>query len=152
VVLATCPQSDCAERARILRDNLAAIGIRVKVRTSDDVYSNAAGTDIFDSGWLMDTFDGANVLRYGMFEEGAFLTITGFDDPLWRAKVVHASALAGTARDRAFARIDLAMTSQAAPWAVFEQPADPAMFSDRVGCLEFSPVYSGPDLAAACIK
>jgi ABC-type transport system substrate-binding protein/sugar lactone lactonase YvrE len=152
VVLATCPQSNCAERARILRDDLAAIGIRVKVRTSDDVYSDHARTDIFDSGWFMDTLDAANILRYGMFDEGAFQGITGFDDPVWRRKVLRASRLAGAARDRAFAHIDLAMTRQASPWAVFEQPADPAMFSDRVGCLEFSPVYSGPDLAAACIK
>ena len=100
----------------------------------------------------MDTFDAANILRYGVFDEGAFQGITGFDDPVWRAKVLRASKLAGAARDRAFARIDLAMTRQASPWAVFEQPADPAMFSARVGCLEFSPVYPGPDLAAACIK
>ena len=46
--------------------------------------------------------------------------------------MVRASKLTGTARDRAFARIDLAMTSQASPWAVFEQPADPAMFSDTL--------------------
>jgi len=152
--LATCPRADCIKRSGILRANLAAIGIRLRVRVRPGLpFSDPGEFDLIDSGWVLDEFDPKNILQYAMFDPSVFSGWTGFADanPHWRAQADAAASLPLATRYDAFARLDLAMLRSAAPWAVFERPGQPARFSARVGCLEFSPVYSGVDLAALCL-
>ena len=58
-VLYTCSNPDCGEQARVLKANLAAIGIDVAIRSFDDPYSEVfkpgAGWDLLGlAGWGLD--------------------------------------------------------------------------------------------------
>ena len=143
VLLDSCPQSDCALRAGILRKNLAAIGIRVRTTTN-----GSARYDMADSGWSLDEWDPANVLAFDLFNPDT----PDFVSPSWDARVRAADRLRAPARFAAFGRLELKLMRGPAPWAAYEQTADPAFFSARAGCLEFSPVFYGVDLAAMCVN
>jgi class 3 adenylate cyclase/ABC-type transport system substrate-binding protein/tRNA A-37 threonylcarbamoyl transferase component Bud32/streptogramin lyase len=141
VILGTCPTTDCSLRARILKKNLAAIGIRVHVQV------NAQSPDIADSGWYVDEWDPANVLGFDLFNPDD----PGLFSPTWAARVRAAERLPAPARYAAFGKIELQLMRGPAPWAAFEQTADPGFFSARAGCVRFSPVNYGLDIAAMCV-
>jgi peptide/nickel transport system substrate-binding protein len=144
VTLQTCPGTDCMLRAQVLRKNLAAIGLRLHTVTSTAVVPY----DIADSGWYLDEWDPANVLAFDLFNPDT----PDFTSRVWKARVEAADRLRGPARFTAFGRIELRLMRGPAPWAAFEQTADPAFFSARAGCLHFSPVFYGLDLAAMCVN
>jgi class 3 adenylate cyclase/ABC-type transport system substrate-binding protein/streptogramin lyase len=148
-LLATCQETRCRARAQILKQDLARIGIHLKVRTYNSVQSGPPpGYDLVDGGWLVDEFDPINVL--GIFA-GAQNPQSTFDDPYWRRQVDAAASLPPPARFRAFARVELALMRDAAPWAAYATVGTPAFFSGRLGCIRFSPVYPGPDIAGLCL-
>jgi peptide/nickel transport system substrate-binding protein len=148
-LLATCQETRCTARAEILKQDLARIGIHLKVRTYNRVQSEPPPDyDMVDAGWLVDEFDPINVL--GIFA-GAQNPDSTFDDPYWRRQVDAAAALPPPARFRAFARVELGLMRRAAPWAAYSTVGTPAFFSARLGCIRFSPVYTGPDIAGLCI-
>jgi ABC-type transport system substrate-binding protein/class 3 adenylate cyclase/tRNA A-37 threonylcarbamoyl transferase component Bud32 len=146
-VLSTCDRPDCTERARILQDNLAAIGIRLRVHQADNPYGYQ-GYDIADVMWGVDEFDPKNVLEFDLFSPDD----PNFRDADWQARVEAADRLGVPQRFAAFARLELQLMQQAAPWAAYAQSADPAFYSVRLGCVHASPVYPGPDLAALCLN
>ena len=102
-----------------------------------------------DGGWLVDEFDPVNVLGIFASAQNPYGT---FDDPRWRRRVDAAAALPPPARFRAFARLEFAFMRHAVPWAAYSTVGTPAFFSARLGCIRFSPVYSGPDIAGLCLN
>jgi ABC-type oligopeptide transport system substrate-binding subunit len=149
-LLETCQETHCRARAQILKQDLARIGIHLRVRTYNNVQSAAPpGYDVVDGGWLVDEFDPINVL--GIFA-GAQNPYSTFHDPRWRRQVDAAAALPPPARFAAFSRVELALMRHAAPWAAYAVVGTPAFFSARLGCIRFSPVYSGPDIAGLCLN
>ena len=149
-LLETCQQTDCKARAGILKQDLARIGIRLTVRTYNNVQSTAPpGYDIVDTAWLVDEFDPANLLDVAFAGgQGPYST---FDDPAWRARLDAAEALPLPARFARLQQVELGLMRQAAPWAAYATIGTPAFFSGRLGCIRLSPVYTGPDIAGLCI-
>jgi ABC-type oligopeptide transport system substrate-binding subunit len=149
-LLETCQETDCTARARILRQDLARLGIRVRVRTYNSVQSTAPpGYDIVDGGWIVDEFDPANILD-AIFP-GSGSPYATFDDQVWRGRLDAAAALPLPARFAKLSHVELGLLRHAAPWAAYATAGTPAFFSARLGCIRFSPVYTGPDIAGLCI-
>ncbi|HET7170186.1 MAG TPA: ABC transporter substrate-binding protein [Gaiellales bacterium] len=149
-LLETCQETDCRTRARILRQDLARIGIRLRVRTFNSVQGSAPpGYDIVDGGWIVDEFDPANMLD-AAFASGQSPYGT-FDDPTWRRRFDAAAALPPPRRFAALSDVELGLVRRAAPWAAYATMGTPAFFSGRLGCIRFSPVYPGPDIAGLCL-
>jgi hypothetical protein len=150
-LLETCQESDCRARARILRQDLARIGIRLDVHTFNSIQSSAPpGYDIVDGGWIVDEFDPVNML--GAMFAGAQSPYGTFDDPAWRRRLDAAARLPLPDRFGALASVELGLMRHAAPWAAYATVGTPAFFSGRLGCIRFSPVYAGPDVAGLCIQ
>jgi hypothetical protein len=149
-LLATCQQPDCDARARILRQDLARIGVRLTVRTFNSVQATSAPrSDILDTGWYLDEYDPINVLGPIFGAQSPYYT--PFRDPHWRRRVEAAAALPPPARFHAFGGVELGLMRDAAPWAAYARASVPAFFSGRLGCIRFSPVYTGPDIAGLCL-
>jgi class 3 adenylate cyclase/ABC-type transport system substrate-binding protein/streptogramin lyase len=152
LALWTCNHDDCAERARILRHDLEAIGISLRVKAFSDQYAHGRAYDIRDDGWYVDKFDPSNMLGVPMFGMPGYLEDPTFVDPLWQARVDRIGRLTtGQGRFAAFGRLELAMMRDASPWAAFGQQIDRVFLSARAGCTVVNPVY-GFDLAAMCVK
>jgi ABC-type transport system substrate-binding protein len=149
-LLETCREADCTARARILRQDLARIGVRLRVHTYNSMQSAApAGYDIVDGGWFLDEFDPANILN-AMFP-GSPSPYGTFDDAGWRRRVDAAAALPPPARFGRLQNVELELMRHAAPWAAYATVGAPAFFSGRLGCIRVSPVYPGPDIAGLCL-
>jgi ABC-type transport system substrate-binding protein/class 3 adenylate cyclase/streptogramin lyase len=149
-LLAVCQETRCTARAQILKQDLARIGIHLKVQTYNRAQSAPPpGADIVDGGWIVDEFDPINIL--GLLA-GSQNPDSTFDDPYWRRQVDAAAALPPPARFRAFGRVELKLMRRAAPWAAYSIVGTPAFFSARLGCIRFSPVYAAPDIAGLCIN
>jgi peptide/nickel transport system substrate-binding protein len=103
-VLYTCARADCTARARILKHNLAAIGVTVVVRALDDPFGAGAGFDIRDDGWYVDEYDPRDILQQLLFTDDPSLNPDHFDDPHWRGKVEAAARRPGLGDLRPSAR------------------------------------------------
>jgi hypothetical protein len=147
----TCDKDFCAQRARLLRAELAPIGIRLHVRQLSDPYSPGDAYDLRDDGWVVDEFDPMNMLGVPMFGQPGYLDDPTFVDARWQKRVDAADRLQpDQGRSAAFGRLELEMMRDASPWAAFGQQVDRVFLSARVGCTVVSPVY-GFDLAAMCL-
>ncbi|MEA2159958.1 MAG: hypothetical protein QOD66_2338 [Solirubrobacteraceae bacterium] len=152
-VLYTCNISPCDEQAQIIRTDLAAIGLRVEVKTFTDstLYAKTVRPgEPFDMawvGWLPDYPDPAAMLNV-LLEGGTI--IPTFEDPTYRSRLGAAARLTGAERYLTYSRLDADLARNAAPLVAFGNLSSPALFSARIGCLT-SGVY-GIDLAALCIK
>ena len=151
-VLYTCDVSPCDQQAQIVKNNLAAIGLRVEVkvfhgeRCSPSSPRPASRSTSAGSGWLPDYPDPGAMLD-ALLEDGSVLPT--FDDPTYRARLAAAARLTGAERYLAYARLDA--TSSATPPRSSPSATSPATdcFSARIGC-QIS-AY-GLDLAALCIS
>jgi ABC-type oligopeptide transport system substrate-binding subunit len=152
-VLYTCQTTACTARARLLVQELARIGLRLRVHPYNSYQQTAPASayDFLDTGWLVDEYDPINVFN-AMFAGPNNPYGNGFDDPTWRRRVERAAALPAPARFAAFGRVELGIMRTAAPWASYSQAGTPAFFSARLGCVRFSPAYSSVDLAGLCIR
>ena len=74
-----------------------------------------------------------------------------FDDPVYNRRLDAAARLSGPARYDAYARLDADLAGKAAPLIAFGVVLNRDLFSARIGCQIYQPVY-GMDLAALCIK
>ena len=147
ITLETCPRPVCAERAQILRDDLARIGVQLRLRIKDSLSDHDPNYDILDIGWYMDEIDPKNVLIYDLLNPDGIV-----HSVRWEARLAADDRLPIPQRYAAFGKDEIALMQTMAPWAVYEQPADPTFVSARTGCVEFSPVYAGVDLAALCLN
>ena len=158
VVLYSCRRPDCTTAARIVRANLAPLGIAVRIVQFDDQWSAAqqpgAAYDIVLAGWFYDWPDPSEVLN-------VFLDSKGFR-PDWaprplsipepyRRALRRAALLRGPARVAAYARLQLKLERNVAPFAAFATPVVPEFFSARIGCRVEQPVVGVVDIGALCI-
>jgi class 3 adenylate cyclase/ABC-type transport system substrate-binding protein/streptogramin lyase len=159
LVLLNCKQPACRDQGNILRANLAQIGVQLAVRAVDDPFSMPAkGVDMRMSNWFVDEYDPANVLGGGdapeavLFADDPGLNPFGSHDSALARQADAASTLSGAARQRAYQALAVAAAGKWAPWAVFEQAAQPSFFSARLGCISSSPAYHGIDIARLCLR
>jgi len=150
LTLYTCDDADCAQRASIIRRDLAAIGITIRVHKLDDQYAPGKVYDLRDDGWYVDEFDPNAMFGVAMFGLSNDLDPT-FTDPRWLHRFQRIDRLRiENGRFDAFGKFDLTMMRTSAPWAAYAQQIDRILLSANTGCATVSPVY-GLDLAALCL-
>jgi peptide/nickel transport system substrate-binding protein len=165
-VMYTCDFAPCPQEAQLVKKNLAAIGIAVEVRSFaiNDLFIRETRTsEPYDIGlmtWRVDypdPYDSLNLLLDGNLSRSPKgprnwgSNAAHFDDPVWNRRLEAAARLSGDARYRAYARLDVDLARQAAPWVPFENEHVLSLFSARVGCQLFQPVY-GMDIATLCVR
>jgi peptide/nickel transport system substrate-binding protein len=154
LALWTCTTASCTQRATILQNDLAAIGIKLQTRRFRDVRAAGNGYDIRDDGWYLDEYDPHNMLGVAMFGQPGYVDPpTTFTDPAWHHRVEQAASLDSQHRFVAFGRLELRLMSDPTPWAAYAQTSEDVLLSSRIGtgCTIENPVY-GLDLAALCLK
>jgi ABC-type transport system substrate-binding protein len=155
-----CRSLDCQNRALVVADSLAKIGLHVTVDTSlavgQSTLASVRGTK----------FDLADVITkpdygdpYGLIEkllDGRAIQAVGntnlayFSDHRFDTRIDHAQALQGEPRERAYARIGVEVARSSAPLAAYAVLNARVFVSARVGCLTYQPVY-GLDLGGVCL-
>jgi YVTN family beta-propeller protein len=161
VVLYTCTFSPCPQWAQVVKANLAAIGMTVEIRAFplEDLFTRTTKRgEPWDIGlltWSVDYPDPSDVLNY-MFE-GDYIgraqaaNWERFDDPVFNRRLRAAAELSGAGRYREYARLDADLARDAAPIVAFANENRIDLFSARMGCQLYHPVY-GMDLAVLCVK
>jgi ABC-type transport system substrate-binding protein len=152
-MLYTCSAPPCAQQAQIVKTDLAAIGIRVEVKTFPDPTLDvkyATPGEPFDIGWVgwLPDYPDPDAVLNTLLETGAVLPT--FDDPTYRARLAAAARLAGVERYLTYAKLDTNLARNGAPFVAFGNLSSHELFSARTGCQAYG-VY-GADLAALCIR
>jgi peptide/nickel transport system substrate-binding protein len=156
----TCRDPGCREMGRIVRRNLAGIGIRVTVRTFEigELFQREATRgepfDIGYFGWASDYPDPSDFLNR-LFSGDAIgspgnFNASFFDDPTFNRRLAAANALPAPARYDAYRRLDQDL-AHAAPAIGLQNKVRRSFFSPRIGCQFDHPVY-GIDLASLCVR
>ncbi len=154
VILYTCDVFPCPEQAQIVKNNLAAIDLRVEVRKLPEeklfatLGTPGAQFDLAWNGWIPDYLDPGAMLDV-LLEQGTVEPT--LVDPAWRARLAAASRLTGAERYLTYARLDADLARAAAPLVAFGTLPGLDFFSARMGCQVFLPL-SGIDLGALCIR
>ena len=145
-------------QAEILKQNLAAIGIELEIQrfpiallfqklaTPGEPFDlgrvNFSG--FVDPGVLGFLFDGRIVGQPNSFNWSYF------DSPTFNRKLDRAAKLPlGAERDRAYGRIDVELSRDAAPAIPYGVPSAFTLVSSRVGCVVVNPAL---DFTAVCLK
>jgi ABC-type oligopeptide transport system substrate-binding subunit len=151
----------CTPLAKALEANLAEFGIDLETQyfTFAELQqkwgSREEPFDVAVTAWSADYPDGAAFLDF-LFD-GQRLTDRGntnisyFDDPEVNRALAEARRLTGTARERAYGRLDRILAEGPAPIAALAVRVQHDFFSARMGCQVFHPVY-GMDLARLCVR
>ena len=138
-----CNEPPCAQIGRIVRQNLARIGIAVSIKQVEDPLKvTAADIALARTG-----------APYP--DPVAFLTRLVEQADALLAPHIQTPARAATIRGErrhAFARALDAELARESHIAAFGTWAVPEFFSERVGCRQFQPVYFGVNLAALCLR
>jgi len=156
----TCRDPGCREMGRIVRRNLAAVGIRVTVKAFEigELFGREATPgepyDIAYLGWASDYPDPSDFLNRlfagDAIGEPGKLNIGYFDEPAFNRRLADANALPAPARYAAYGRLDQDL-ARAAPAIALENKVRRSFFSSRIGCQIDQAVY-GIDLAALCLR
>jgi len=152
-VLYTCDKSPCDQQAQIIKNDLAAIGLRLEIKAFPDatLYTKTSTPgepfDIAWIGWIPDYLD-PNAMLNVLLADGT--VIPTFDDPTYRARLAAAARLTGPQRYLTYAQLDADLARNAAPLAAFGNLSSYDFFSARMGCQLFGPY--GIDLATLCIR
>ena len=158
-VLYTCTRPDCTGRARVLRANLAKIGIKARIKSFDDQFGEAnkpgAVWDLLDAGWGLDWPDPSNIFNVLVAEVGfrpSWAPPPALSDSRVDEELQRAAALLPPKRYAAYRRIERRLLQGEIPFVPFENPVVPEFFSERIGCKVFHPVYASVDIGALCVK
>jgi serine/threonine-protein kinase len=155
-----CPR--CPETENLVRSELAAIGISLRVDVSDDRFAAAIDSkdwDLVSFTWLLDYADPADFVN-GLFDAKHPLGY-GYANPLplaigdpWAARLRAADDVGGPTRAATYRRLVAGMLRSAPPAAPYGTQNGPAqVFSSRIGCKVFRPQDWGyVDLAALCLR
>lgn len=155
-VMYICNFSPCLRDAQIVKKNLAAIGIAVEVKTftfSDLFAREFRKGEPYDIGlmtWGFDYPDPFDILN-GLLDGSLGHNGGQFNDPAWNLRLEAVAKLAGKRRASAYARLDVKLAREAAPWVPFGYSTTLDFFSPRIGCQRYQPIY-GMDLAALCVR
>jgi peptide/nickel transport system substrate-binding protein len=147
---------------QVVVTNLRAIGLDVEVKVmAPDVLDAKAGIpgapyDMLLSEWPLSYPDPENALvlrlggEYARKSSGNW-NLAYFDEPAYNRRMVAVDRLTGTARFRAFAKLDADIMRNEAPWAPLYEHSTWLLVSKRVGCLRNQPVFVR-DFAAMCLR
>jgi class 3 adenylate cyclase/ABC-type oligopeptide transport system substrate-binding subunit/streptogramin lyase/predicted Ser/Thr protein kinase len=159
VVLLTCKSPLCAAETDVLRRDFSRIGVRLVVRAVTDQYHvPARNADLRLENWFFDEYDPSNLLGPAdspeavLFARDPSLNAFGNRNEEVQRQAEAAQRLSGAQRHEAYAALAQEALRSWSPWAVFEQVAQPAFFSARLGCISSSPAYFGIDIARLCIR
>ena len=172
-VMDVCAFEYCKQFARIIKGNLAAIGIKVVVRASPDPIARASakGGDM-----ILTQVSASFPSSYPdpvTFLENVF-SLPRSRTPLRRAvragwcppcdippgwfvggrferELERMRQLGGREREAAAGALDLEL-ARAAPAAALVSENYTELFSARMGCQKFQPLYYGVDIAALCLR
>jgi len=160
-VFYTRDAADAVLRAQIVKQDLARIGLHVEIKVfAADVFlekltRRGAQFDIADSGWFADFPDPSDFV--GALADGRGIGARDnsdtayFDNALYNRRIEAASRLSGSARYRAFGRLDVQIMRSAAPYAPYANPVGIFFVSRRTGCFVRHP-YFLHDYGAFCLK
>jgi len=153
VVLYTCDYAPCPQQAQIVKTDLAAIGLHVRVEQfGSALFSRVVHPgepfDMASVNWVADYPDPGDFLNT-LLETPELMPT--FRDAGAARELARAAELTGTRRYLAYARLDLKLATTAAPWVAFGDAYDRTLLSGRIGCRVYSPVYA-TDFAALCLR
>jgi len=152
-ILYTCNYSPCPEQAQIVKNDLAAIGLNVQIKTltlQDLVPSYTKPGEPFDLatvGYIPDSPDPHAILN-ALLEDSQIGPT--FNDPTYQRKLAAAARLFGPDRYLTYGRLDLDLARNGAPLAAFGNSTIHDFFSARIGCQAFG--FYGIDLNALCVR
>jgi ABC-type oligopeptide transport system substrate-binding subunit/class 3 adenylate cyclase/streptogramin lyase/predicted Ser/Thr protein kinase len=158
VVLYACGGPDCTAISRIMKANLAPLGMSVKVRQFDDQFAAAAkrgaAYDMLLFKWFYDYPDPYELLN--VFLDPKSNRASWAPPPLaipaaYRRQLERAALLRGNIRAAAYRRLALKLERNVAPFAAYATPVLPEFFSARVGCRVEQPVVGAVDIGSLCI-
>jgi oligopeptide transport system substrate-binding protein len=160
-VLYTCNLEPCANRAAVITADLAKIGITVETRqfafpalyakigTKDEPF------DLADISFAADYPDPGDFLAAQLDSRNIHdtnnSTFAYLNDAKADKLLRTAEAASGPARAAAWQAAEKYLVSDAAPWAAYSFASDRDLYSARVGCQTYQPIY-GMDLASLCVK
>jgi peptide/nickel transport system substrate-binding protein len=142
--------------ARIVRRNLAKIGLDVQVKGLPQTaffsraFAPGEPVDIVFTPWTPDYIDPFSYLN--VFFESRFIGVSNnarFDSSVYDRLLREAAGLEGEARARAYGMLDVRLARDAAPLVTTGFMNEPTLVSGRVGCIVLRPEL---DLTAACLK
>jgi YVTN family beta-propeller protein len=154
VVLYTCNVFPCLQQARIVKTDLAAIGLAVQIDSLPldvlvpDMSVRAPKWDMVWDGWIPDYPDPDAMLN-ALLENPELLP--PFTDRHTASQLAAASRLSGPRRYLTYAKLDAEIARYQAPLAAFGNLAKEDFFSARIGCQVYSENY-GMDLATLCVR
>jgi DNA-binding SARP family transcriptional activator/ABC-type oligopeptide transport system substrate-binding subunit len=157
----------CAEAASLVRADLGAIGIEVRVRELDDLQGaleSGAKFDLLDASTVILYPDAGSFLAQMIQEVGLVLEHPGQQDlglhaiphgwlpPDVQKKIAGLAYLSGDARQAAARRIADELATNEVPVAAYGVPQTSQFVGPNVGCRLFTSFGHGLDLAAACLN
>jgi peptide/nickel transport system substrate-binding protein len=153
-VLYTCDGSSCERQAEIIKTELAAIGLRVKIRASNGLtmYARLARAgepvDMAVVGWVPDYADPEGMLNEMLENSSVFPAVA---DRRVARRLAAAARLTGARRYLTYGKLAIQIARDSAPLVAFGVGTNSDFFSARIGCQTYS-FYTYVDLAALCIR
>ena len=153
-VLYTCDDGSCGEQARIVSADLAAIGLRVRIKAfpfSVSIARLARRGEPFDLGyfeWEVDFPDPYAMLNFVLETSALYPT---FDAPIWKRRLAAAARLSGPERYLTYGKLDIDLARDAAPLLAFGNVYNNDLFSARIGCQTYS-AFGYINLIALCLR
>jgi ABC-type transport system substrate-binding protein len=152
------------QRMELMRASLRAIGINIEPRgfRGFAIYDAAGrrGSDhaFVTGGWCQDypdPYDFVNVLLYGgNIQEENNNNLAYFNNPSYNRKMVAAAKLVGSARMKAYGNLDIDITRNQAPWAVWNNPTNRFFYGRRIAPRSwvYQPIYENPVYNALSLR
>jgi YVTN family beta-propeller protein len=153
-VLYTCNVSPCAEQPQIVKTDLAAIGLEVRIQTfpSDNLFARLIRPnepfDLAMASWAADYPDPEGVLNRIFAASSNYPTL---DDPTYQHRLAAAARLSGPERYLTYGKLDVDLARNVAPLIAYGTHTSSDFFAARIGCETYNPWY-GMDLGALCLR
>ena len=144
--------------ASAIRDQLKRVGIRVVLEPSDDSFAEAVrpGTELTGlfAGWGLDFADAENIIYPVVSPRSPdYFFPPWFTNDALLDQIDEALTVVGPGRPAAWREIDENLAAEAAFVPLYTGFSYPQLFSSRVGCQVFLPLYSGlVDLGSLCLR
>jgi peptide/nickel transport system substrate-binding protein len=152
------------QRMELVRSLLKQIGIEIEPKgyrgfAIYDAAGKRGSEHAFTTGgWCKDypdPYDFVNVLLYGKnIQSENNNNLAYFNNPAYNKKMERAAKLLGAARLRAYGNLDIDITKNQAPWAVWNNPTNQFFFSSRIAPKSFiyQPIYEAPPFNVMGLK
>jgi peptide/nickel transport system substrate-binding protein len=159
--LVTCNRPDCVRLAKVVKLDLARIGVDLRVRALDGarLFDAAHDRKAFDAvfWWRSPDYEDPSdfvdvLLDHSQLGRAANTNLSFLNDPAVNRKRAAARNLLGPARYKAYGSLDIDITAHAAPWASFDNRNVREFVSKHVKNYVFQPVYGGANLAALQVR